>query len=227
MDLSLVPLVAVSGFLDGIHPCGFAVLLFFIAFLFTLKRTRHQIFRMGAMYIFGVFLAYFLIGLGILKALALFPEPHFMARAGAVLVIILGLVNVKDYFFYGKWFSLKAPAFMTASVQEVVHKATLPAAFVAGFLVGLCAFPCAGGIYVAILGLIAAKMAFLEGLVLLVLYNIAFVGPLIIMLFLASSKRVVERMEKWEASEKKAVKLFSGLVMIALGLFILYGGVLG
>jgi hypothetical protein len=87
----LLPLVITGGFIDGIHPCGFAVLLFFIAFLFTLKRTRRAIMGMGALYILGVFLAYFLIGLGILKAFALFPEPHFMAKVGAVLVILLGL----------------------------------------------------------------------------------------------------------------------------------------
>lgn len=222
----LLPLVVTSGFIDGIHPCGFAVLLFFMAFLFSLKRTRQAILGMGALYILGVFAAYFLIGLGILKAFALFPEPHFMAKAGAILVIALGLINIKDYFFYGKWFTLRIPSFSKGSIRDWVQRATGPAALVAGFLVGLCAFPCAGGIYVAILGVLAVNSAAWEGLGYLALYNLMFVAPLIIMLALASDKRVVERLEKWEASEKKKMRLYSGIVMIALGLFILYGGIL-
>jgi cytochrome c biogenesis protein CcdA len=60
----------------------------------------------------------------------------------------------------------------------------------------------------------------------LALYNLMFVAPLIIMLALASNSRVAERLERWESSKKKKMKLYSGIIMIALGLFILYGGIL-
>ncbi len=222
----MIPLIVVSGFLDGLHPCGFAVLLFFIAFLLTLKRTRGQILRMGAAYIFGVFLAYFLIGLGLLKVFAFFPEPHFIAKVGAYLLVLLGFVNMKDYFAPGWGPSLGIPKFTKPFIEGAIEKATLPAALVAGFLVGLCAFPCAGGIYIAILGLIATTLNPATGLVYLALYNVMFVLPLILALALAQSKRVVNRLERLEQSEHRAVKLWTGVAMIALGLFILYGGIL-
>ena len=106
----LLPLVVTSGFVDGLHPCGFAVLIFFVAFLLSLKRSRKDILAMGALYIAGVFLAYFLIGLGIFKVFSLFPG-HFFAQAGAVLLILLGLLNIKDYFMGGT--TLRLPKIAT------------------------------------------------------------------------------------------------------------------
>ncbi|WP_176235674.1 hypothetical protein [Candidatus Hakubella thermalkaliphila] len=54
---------------------------------------------MGGTYILAIYFTYLLIGLGILKTFLAFGPPHLMARIGAVLVILLGLINLKDYFF--------------------------------------------------------------------------------------------------------------------------------
>jgi len=108
-DPSIILIVLSSGFLDGIHPCGFAVLLFFLSLLFVLKKTRGQMITIGSSFILGVFLAYLLIGLGIMGTLSLFGEPHLMARLGAYLVILLGLLNLRDYFTGGNWFCIRIP----------------------------------------------------------------------------------------------------------------------
>ena len=97
IESSLFLLILTTGFLAGIHPCTIAVLLFFVAFLFTLHRTRVGIFKVGLTYIIGVFIAYFFIGLGLLKAITLSQQPHFFARIAAFAVIILGLMNVKEF----------------------------------------------------------------------------------------------------------------------------------
>ena len=39
----MIPLVAGTGFLDGIHPCAIAILIFFVAFLLTLHKTFKNI----------------------------------------------------------------------------------------------------------------------------------------------------------------------------------------
>ncbi len=223
---SLIPLVVVGGFLDGIHPCGFAVLLFFIAFLFSIKRTRAQILEMGWAYIVGVFLAYSLIGLGILKVFALFPG-HFMAKLGASLLLAVGTLNVLSVAGKKFGFDFRLPGLaFAANVEDTVRKATIPAAFVAGFLVGLCAFPCVGGLYVAVLGLVSANSTFWEGMFYLVLYNVMFVMPLILALVFSSNEKVLEWIESVEQNHMNTFKMALGLGMVALGLFILYGGVL-
>lgn len=220
-EKSLLPTVLISGFLDGINPCAFAVLLFFIAFLFSLKRTKRAIWQMGIVYIAAIYLAYLLIGFGLFKAILFTNSPHFMAKLGAYLVIVLGLINIIGHFFPKFPIKLRIPAASKMSLQKWIYQATLPAAFVAGFLVGLCTFPCSGGIYVAIIGLLAAKTTYWAGVAYLLLYNVMFIAPLIIILLLAANKFAVERLTKWEQSESKAMKILAAVTMIALGLIIL------
>jgi len=218
----LLPLVIVSGLLDGINPCAFAVLLFFIAFLFTIKKTRAGVLKMGAVYISAIFLAYFLIGIGIMKALIFTGKPHFMAKLGAYLIILLGLINIKDYINpFAFPVHLRIPRFTHATLRRWAYKGTFPSAAVLGFLVGLCTFPCSGGIYVAILALLSAKTTYFQGLAYLLIYNFMFVLPLIVILALASNERVTKRLKEWEESKARKMRLASGIVMILLGVVIL------
>jgi len=218
----MIPIVLSTGFLDGINPCALAVLLFFIAFLYTIKKTKTSIWKMGIAYIFAIFVAYFLIGLGLIKAIIFSGYPHFFASMGGYLMIVLGLLNIAGFILPKANFSLGIPSFSKAYLKKWMYKATVPAALVTGFLVGLCTFPCSGGMYVAVIGLLAAKTTYAKGLLYLVLYNIMFVMPLVIILVAASSRKVVDRIESWEKSQSKVLKLFLGLVMIALGLAILF-----
>src|SRR3989338_5207984 len=86
----LLPLLLVSAILDSVHPCSFSILLITIAFLFGVQLSRKKNLQLGGTYIAGIFPAYFLIGLGILKVLHLFNTPHFMGKLGATLLIIFG-----------------------------------------------------------------------------------------------------------------------------------------
>lgn len=218
---SILPVVLISGFLDGINPCAFAVLLFFIAFLFSLKKTRRSIWKMGVVYISAIFLAYLLIGFGLFKAIMFSNSPHFMAKLGAWLVIGLGIINLLNYFFPKFPIKLQIPHASKATLNTWMHKSTLPAAFVLGFLVGLCTFPCSGGIYVAIIGLLAAQTTYWSGVGFLLLYNLMFILPLVIILILASNKYTVNKLTKWEKSESSHMKLLAALTMLALGAIIL------
>ena len=150
----LFPLVAISGFLDGLNPCAFAVLFLFVAFLFTLGRASKDIILIGFLYISMIYLAYLLIGLGLIHTFIFAGQEHLITQLSAWMVIIMGLINIKDYFWYGKWFTL-SPHINNDFYKKWVHKLTIPSVMIAGFLVGLCTFPCSGGIYVAILALLS------------------------------------------------------------------------
>ncbi|MEK6916299.1 MAG: cytochrome c biogenesis protein CcdA [Nanoarchaeota archaeon] len=217
---SLLPLVLVTGFFDGFNPCAFGVLLFFVAFLFTIKRTKKDIVKTGIIYIASIYIAYFLIGLGLLRAIVVFSDAHFMAKLGAYLIIVLGVLNIASYFI-PKVPLPKIPKFVVPTIKKYMYATTLPTIFILGFLVGLCTFPCSGGVYVAILGLLAANTTYSQGLLYLVLYNIMFVLPLIILFMFASNKKVTDKMQKYEMSKKKEIKLISGVLMFALGIAIL------
>lgn len=217
----LLSAVLVTGFLDGINPCAFAVLLFFIVFLFTIKKTRQSIVWMGITYILAIYLTYFLIGLGFFKAFTIGNSPHLMAKVGAILVILLGAIHLKDYFFPNLPITLRVPKVGENAIVNWAYKATFPATFVLGVLVGLCTFPCSGGIYVAVIGLLQSKIDFLKGLGYLMIYNVMFVLPLVFILAAASSKVVTGRLLHWERTRKGEMHFLSGAAMISLGVVIL------
>jgi len=216
-----LPTVLVTGFLDGLNPCAFAVLLFFISYLFTIKKARIGILKMGIVYIVAIYLAYLLIGIGLFKAILITGIPHFMAWVGSILIIILGLSNVISHFYPKFPIKLKLPDFSKGIVQEYMYKATIPAAFILGFVVGLCTFPCSGGPYVAVILMLSSQVTFLKGLAYLLIYNLMFVTPLIIVLALSGSKYATENILDWESSKSSKMRLISGFLMVALGLIII------
>ncbi|MFQ6094746.1 MAG: cytochrome c biogenesis protein [Candidatus Bathyarchaeia archaeon] len=137
------PIIIVSGLVDGVNPCAFALLIFFLSFLYGVHKTRVDIFKIGVMYVLSLFATYFSGGLGLLRTVTFFGVEHMFSQIGVILIILLGLVNIKDSFMPGS-FSLKFPERAVPKVKRLVQRATIPAALVLGGLVGLCAFPCSG-----------------------------------------------------------------------------------
>lgn len=228
---SVLALIVVSGLLDGINPCAFAVLLFFIAFLFitsrasSLEQTKRKLLLVGSIYITGVYLAYLMVGLSIIRIITITPFPHLVAKIGGLLVILLGAINIKDYFWPGRGFSLKMSNSQWTAVRKWIRKSTLLSSFITGLLVSLFEFPCTGGIYVAILGMLAQQRTFTQGFVYLLIYNVAFVLPLIVLLVFASRRKVMQfSLETWQLRHGKRMRLLLGLVMVGLGAFLLFSG---
>ena len=221
-DKSLLLLILSSGLFAGIHPCTITVLLFFIAFLFSIRKSRAGILNIGLAYIIGIFLAYLGIGLGLLKAITFSGTPHFAAKVGAILVILLGAINIIGFFYKKRKISFGLLKIIKPEVAELLKKATIPAAFLVGLIVGICSFGCTAGIYISIMSLLLVKSSYLQGIGYLLLYNLMFIVPLIVILVIASNKKVVEKIEKLEKSEKHYIKLISGIIMILLALLILW-----
>lgn len=216
----LLPLVAVAAIVDSINPCAFSILLITIAFLFSLGQVRSSILKIGGFYVAGLFLIYILIGLGILQALHIFNTPHFMAKLGAMLLIAFGAINLINEFFPAFPVKLKIPQAAHRKIGELMDKSSAPAAFVLGGLVGLCEFPCTGGPYLMVLGLLHDNANYLKGLGYLVFYNLIFILPLVIILFVASDKTLYGKVEVWKKTEMRKLKVISGIAMVALGFLI-------
>jgi cytochrome c biogenesis protein CcdA len=196
-------------------------MLFLIVFLFSIKKSRASVFKVGGVYILAIYGVYFLIGLGLLQVIHIFGVHHFMAYVGAYLILVLGAITLTSYFFPRFPIKLKIPSASKGTIAKWVHRATMPAALVLGILVGICVFPCSGAIYVAIIGMLSLNATFFQAIIYLVLYNIMFVLPLIILLIAASNKRVTKKMSEWERSQTGKMKLLSGIVMVVLGLIFL------
>src|SRR3989344_4799668 len=174
----LLPLVGVAALIDSINPCAFGILLLTIAFLLSLQKSRGSILKIGGVYILGLFTLYLLIGLGILQALHLFNTPHFMAKVGAALLVALGSINLINEFFPAFPIKLRIPQVAHEKMAVLMNKASLPTAFLLGGLVGLCEFPCTGGPYPMVLGLLHDASEDAKGFGYLIIYNLIFILPL-------------------------------------------------
>jgi len=216
----LFPLVTISALIDAINPCAFAVLLLTIAFLFSIGKLRGNVLRVGVIYIFGIFLAYILIGLGLLQAFHLFNTPNFMGKLGAALVIALGVINILTYLWPSFPIRLKIPSLSHNKIATLMEKATLPTAFALGVLVGLCEFPCTGGPYLMVIGLLHDQVTLFSGILYLFWYNILFVLPLVVVLFIVGNEKVVDKVQQWRTKNMKQSRLTAGIIMILLGLLI-------
>lgn len=218
---TFLPIVIGSAFLDGLHPCAFAVLIFFIAFLLSLQRSFANIFLLGSIYIAVIFLTYLGVGLGFWQGVRFLGQPHLIGKIGAVLIVSLGLINLIEYFFPRFPLRLRIPKFSQPALQAWLKKATLPAVIVAAFLVGLCTIPCAGGVYAGIIALLASKTTQARGFVYLVIYNLVFVVPLIVILLTASNRVVLRQIAEFQQKSEKQLKLAVGTALIIFGGIIL------
>lgn len=216
----LLPLVGVAALIDSINPCAFGILLLTIAFLLSLQKTRASILKIGGVYILGLLTVYILIGLGILQALHLFSTPHFMAKVGAILLIVLGGINLINEFFPSFPIKLRIPQIAHTKMASLMNKASFPAVFLLGVLVGLYEFPCTGGPYLMVLGLLHDQGTYFAGIGYLLLYNLIFILPLVIILLIASDSALLEKVSKWKRAETKHMRVWGGIAMIILGFLI-------
>ncbi|MEK7610351.1 MAG: cytochrome c biogenesis protein CcdA [Patescibacteria group bacterium] len=216
----LLPLVAVAALIDSINPCAFGLLILTVGFLLSLGKSRAGILKIGSVYILGLLLVYLLIGLGLFQALHLFNTPHFMAKVGAALLLALGGLNLVNEFFPSFPVKLRIPSVAHKKMAGLMSRATLPAAFLLGALVGLCEFPCTGGPYLMVLGLLHDYSTYLTGVGYLLLYNLIFVLPLVIILLIASNRELIAKVQSWKKSETKNLRLWGGVAMVILGVLI-------
>jgi cytochrome c-type biogenesis protein len=217
----LLPLVLISALVDSINPCAFSILIVSIVFLFGIGKTKEKILTYGLAYIFGIFAVYFLIGLGILQVLHIFSVPHFMSKLGAALLVLFGVINILESIFPRFPIRFAIPHSAHAKMNELVGKVSIPAMVALGALVGICEFPCTGGPYLTVLGLLHDTRTYWRGAGYLILYNLVFVLPLLVILFLASNKHLVDKVQSFQKSNKKYMKVIAGLIMIALAFVIL------
>ena len=216
----LFPLVTVSALLDSINPCAFSVLLITVAFLMTLGAARRRILLIGGFYILGIFVAYFSIGLGIIGMLHLFNTPHFMGKIGALALLIFGLLQLISSLVPGFHLKLQLPVSIKGPMSKLMYNATLPAAFGLGALVGLCEFPCTGGPYLAVLGMLHDTKTYVQGLLYLVWYNFVFTLPLIAALWASSSPKLLEKLRVWRQHNVRRAHIITGISMVVLGIIL-------
>lgn len=224
-----LPVVLIAGVVDGINPCAFTVLLLFVTTLLAtlqageqnVNQVRARLLGMGSIYIAAILLTYLALGIGLLKTLDWFTGQHLPARFGALLAILFGLWMLKDFFLPDVGWRLQAPGRIGQIARQSAQRATIPALIAGGFLIGLCTVPCSGAVYLGVLSLLALQPTALLGYSYLVLYNVVFILPLVVVLIAASGRPTLNRLAHWNLHHKEWVRLALGGGVVAMGLVIL------
>ncbi|OHA15880.1 MAG: hypothetical protein A3H57_01010 [Candidatus Taylorbacteria bacterium RIFCSPLOWO2_02_FULL_43_11] len=219
-DPAFIPLLVASSLVDSVNPCAFSVLIITVAFLASLGLPRKKVLGIGLTYVAGIFVVYLLIGLGLLQFLSKVSAPHIAGRVGAAILLFFGLSNALSYLFPNFPIEFKIPEFIKWPMAKLIKKGTLEATFLLGVLVALFEFPCTGGPYLLILGLLHDSRTYTSGLLYLLLYNLIFVMPLLVILLLVSDKTLLQKAEDWKKGAAGKGKFYSGLAMIFLAIMI-------
>ena len=204
--------------IDSINPCAIGVLVLMLSVLLAAKRSIGRILFLGLAYIGAVFTTYLLAGLGLMYFLSSIPlaVTEYIAIVVGVLIIAAGLVEIKDFFWYGKGFSLTIPPIFAKRLQNFSSRTTVIGIIFLGAFVSAVELPCTGAPYLAIILLLSQYFDF-TAFMLLVWYNLIFVSPLIIILVLVSLGKKVYDIKKWKQANRPYMRLAIGLVFVVMG----------
>lgn len=236
-----VPAIVVAGFLDGFNPCAFGVLILFATFALGLAARQslasagpgeipntgaasRTVLGLGAFFVLGVLVTYFLLGLGLLTAIASltdFGGNHLPSRIAALIAIGLGLWMVRDILLPDAGWKLEAPHALHGRMRAWAQTSSPLALFGGGVLIGLCTVPCSGAVYLGVVALLGASGTVGAGLGGLVLYNLAYITPLVALLVLASRPRLIRVVNRWHLEHAGGTKVVLAIVVLALGFAIL------
>lgn len=229
-----LPIIIGAAAADSINPCVFGVLIFLLGFMMTVFKSKKRMLLGGLWYTLIVYLTYLGIGFGILRFLQDFVSVGVSTAfywTAALIAIFAGLLEIKDYFWYGKGLTLQMlPGgaerikLYTSRIQQMQEKHPKLSFLLIGLMgvfVVLVELPCTGAPYFAVLNLLA-QGEYSVAVPYLLLYNFVFVVPLFVIIGIAYFSQSSDALEKWRKDHRGTMRLGIGIFLIALGIFMLY-----
>jgi len=226
-EVGLPAFTIAMGLLDGFNPCSMWVLLLMISLLAPLNDRRRMVAIAGT-FVLVEGIAYFLFMAAWLNLFLLVGLSRASQLIIAAIAIAAGLINVKDFFAFGRGITLGIPERAKPGIYRrmrgLLHAPTMSAAIVGAavlaILVQVVEFLCTSGfpaLFTRILTLRQLDTWNYYGYVLL--YNLAYMLDDIIVLTIGV---VMLSRHRLQEKEGRVLKLVSGVVMIALGLYLVF-----
>ncbi|MDO8511059.1 MAG: hypothetical protein Q7S55_02735 [Nanoarchaeota archaeon] len=210
--------VVTTAAIDSINPCAIGVLILMISVMLGAKQSTARMLLLGGLYVSSVLIVYFLAGLGLLYFLSTIPLwiTEYLSIAVGILIVFAGILEIKDFFWYGRWLSLTIPGQFIDKIHVLSNRVTVPGVILLGAFVSAVELPCTGAPYLAIITMLSQYFDF-TAFLLLILYNIIFVLPLIIILLLVAGGMKLQKINSWKHQNKPYMRLLMGLLLIWLG----------
>ena len=233
--------VVLAGLVDGLNPCAFATLIFFVSYLTLSGRKGREIIFVGLSFTIGVFLAYLLIGLGFYKVLDLLGNIlNIIARwvygLTAVLCIALAVFSFRDISKAREGrledMALKLPDGLRKRINAVIRKGRstnrhISTAFFSGMVISLLELACTGQVYLPTIIFVSSMPELrLRAIFYLVIYNLLFILPLVVVFVLAYFGTTSKQLTRFLQKHAAAVKIGLGIIFFALGIWLLASAIL-
>ncbi len=188
-----------------------------------LKRNKKTALLSGFSFSLAIFISYVLMGLGLYGAISAAGISDLITNIVGILALILGVLNLKDYFWYGKITLIEVPRKWRPAMIGLIQKTTNPiGVFFVGLIVSLFLLPCTSGPYIVVLGLLAQNPLDAQAIGYLILYNLIFVSPMILITIAAYNGLNVEKLEKTRKNNLRLLHLIAGFILVSLGLYVLF-----
>ncbi|MDP8216329.1 MAG: cytochrome c biogenesis CcdA family protein [Candidatus Kaelpia imicola] len=243
-----LPAIIGAGLLDGINPCAFTVIIFFISFLVMAGYKKKEMFYVGNAFIFAVFLTYLLIGLGLFAAF--YRLAFYKTVSGIFRYIIIGIVfllaglNLYDYLIYKikrtpKNLILQLPVRIKFLIKKVIGRGyrgqdaepqgimrLTAIALSVGFIVSILESVCTGQVYFPTVAFLAQLPGIMKirALSYLLVYNLMFIIPLVIIFMLGLLGVSSGQFERFLKHNLGKIKIVTAVLFLFLGyiLIVLY-----
>ncbi|MDD4980950.1 MAG: hypothetical protein PHC54_06775 [Candidatus Omnitrophica bacterium] len=242
--------IVTAGLGDGINPCAFTVIIFFISYLALQGYKKKELAAIGLSFISAVFLVYLLIGLGLFNIIYSLEKFSLARRVFnisiGILSVTLGTVSIYDILKFKKTrrtddlvlqlppavknrihsiISLyyRKPKDNKKQAQEAHFFRLVISAFVTGFIVSFLELVCTGQLYLPTIkfALKISSVRF-QALAYLLLYNLMFIAPLLLIFILALFGVSSEQFSKIAKKHLLGTKLILAVIFFTLGLFLLW-----
>ncbi len=222
-----LPLVTLTlGLLDSVNPCAFFVLLFLLGLLVHAHSRRRMLFIGGVFVLFSG-LIYFCFMAAWLNLFLLAGQLEIITLGAALIALVVGMINVKDFFFFKAGLSLSisegSRGRLAGRIRGLVHATSFTSMLLGTVVLAVAAnayeLLCTAGfpmVFTRILTLNELETATYYGY--LAAYNIIYVLPLLAIVLVVSLSLDVHKLSEWQGRE---LKLASGMMMLVLGLVLL------
>lgn len=230
-------IVILGGLFDGVNPCAFATIIFFLSYLQVAKRTPREILMVGISFILAIFLAYFSVGLVFHAAIEKLVEMEgfqwarsIMTWVFAFFALLVAVLSLRDGIRASrgslKEMTLQLPDFLKNRIRGTIRKRArtknyVIAAFVTGIIISFLELACTGQVYAPIVYQIQQGRA--DAVLYLLIYNIAFILPLVIIFFLAYRGMASDALVRFQKNHTAAVKYATAALFFLLTVVILFG----
>lgn len=223
LSSSIILTTAVIAFLDGFNPCSFFVLTFLLAIIVH-SASRKRILLVGLTFLIVTSIVYGLFMLGALNIMLIASQLFWIRNLVAGIVVILGILGIKDYFAFKEGFSMSIPDSYKSKYYSQVRKVLysesvipmITATAVMALGIALVELPCTAGFPFIWTGIIAGlDLSTAEYIFLFTLYLVIyFVDEFVIFLLALLKMRTVKLTEE----SGRFLKLVAGSLMLVLGL---------